>query len=307
MTLVARPCAVCGGTSFRALYPASVAADADPAAFYSSSRTRAGHLAIVRCTRCALVMTNPGDDDATLARVYAALEDRAYDAEEANRALVARSHLAFVQRHRAPPGALLDVGCATGTFARIACDAGWQTTGLDASAWSLDRARERCPRVTFVRGLVEDAAFPAAGFDAVTLWDTLEHVPDPAAVLGRVHAWLRPGGWLFANLPNAASATARILGRRWMLLLREHLWYFSPRTFGALLQQRGFACVATRPNKVVFSLANVAARLTQYDGVAARTARALAENPIARRVRLRFPIGEMNVVARKTETGAPSS
>jgi 2-polyprenyl-3-methyl-5-hydroxy-6-metoxy-1,4-benzoquinol methylase len=305
MTLVARPCAVCGGTSFRALYPASVAADADPDAFYSSSRTRAGHLAIVRCTRCDLLMTNPGDDDATLARVYAALEDRAYDAEGENRARVARSHLAFVQRHRAPPGALLDVGCATGTFVRIACDTGWQTTGLDASAWSLDRARERCPRAAFVRGLVEDAAFPAASFDAVTLWDTLEHVPDPAAVLGRVHAWLRPGGWLFVNVPNAASATARLLGRRWMLLLREHLWYFSPRTLAALLRRSGFACVATRPNTVVFSLANVAARLAQYESVAARAARSLAENPIARRVRLRFPTGEMNVAARKSEPSTP--
>jgi uncharacterized protein YutE (UPF0331/DUF86 family) len=27
--------------------------------------------------------------------------------------------------------------------------------------------------------------------------------------------------------------------------LREHLWYFSPRTLGALLQQHGLSCVAS--------------------------------------------------------------
>jgi hypothetical protein len=46
-----------------------------------------------------------------------------------------------------------------------------------------------------------------------------------------------------------------------VLPLREHLWYFSPRTLGARLQQHGLACVATRTNTVVFSLANVAARI----------------------------------------------
>jgi SAM-dependent methyltransferase len=300
VTLVTRPCAVCAGVEFAPVYPTTIPdGSSDPAAFFSSSRKRAGHLAIVRCLRCDLVMTNPADDDATLARVYDALEDRVYDAEEPSRTEVARTHLAFVLRHRAPPGHLLDVGCATGTFVRVAVEAGWQATGLDASAWSLERARERCPRADFIRGLVEDAAFSDASFDTITLWDTLEHVPNPGAVLDRVHAWLRPGGWLFANVPNAQSITARLLGRRWMLLLREHLWYFSPSTFGLLLEQRGFACVATRPNTVVFSLANVAARLAQYQGPMARAARAMAGSSGAQRVRLRFPIGEINGAAQR--------
>lgn len=305
MTLATRPCAVCGATDFAPVYPATVSgADSDPAAFFSSSRSRAGYLAIVRCTSCGLVMTNPSDDDTTLARTYAALEDRAYDAEEHNRTQMARAHLAFVRRHCARPGRLLDVGCATGTLVRVATEAGWRAAGLDASAWSIARARERCPQAAFMRGSIEETEFPEASFDVVTLWDTLEHVPDPAAVLRRVRTWLCPEGWLFLNVPNWESVPARLLGRRWVLLLREHLWYFSPQTLTALLQRCGFAGVETRPNYVVFSLANVASRLGQYPGAPARVAGKLATSAIAKRIRLRFPIGEMNVAARKMESPA---
>ena len=301
MTLVVRACAACGAGAFAPVYAATIPeADADPGAYFSSSRTRAGHLAIVRCTHCGLRMTNPGDDDATLARIYAALEDRVYDTEEENREAMARAHLAFVRRYCAAPGRLLDAGCATGTLVRVASEAGWQVTGLDASAWSIERARARCPQAAFVQGSLEAAAFSDASFDAVTLWDTLEHVPDPAAALRRIRTWLRPGGWLFLNVPNCESVPARILGRHWVLLLREHLWYFSPRTLGALLERCGFLAVATQPNFVVYSLANVATRLAQYDGAPARMAGRFATRAVAKRIRLRFPIGEMNVAAQRT-------
>jgi 2-polyprenyl-3-methyl-5-hydroxy-6-metoxy-1,4-benzoquinol methylase len=301
MTLVVRACAVCGAGAFAPVYAATIAADdADPAAYFSSSRVRAGHLEIVRCTHCGLQMTNPGDDDATLARIYAALEDRSYDAEDQSRTATARAQLAFVSRHCDRPGRLLDAGCATGTLARVASEAGWQVTGLDASAWSIERARERCPQATFVQGSLDAAVFPESSFHVVTLCDTLEHVPDPATALRRIRTWLRPGGWLFLNVPNCESVAARVMRRHWVLLLREHLWYFSPRTLGALLQRCGFDAVATRPNFVAHSLANVAGRLAQYEGAPGRMAGRFATNAAAKRIRLRFPIGEMNVAAQRT-------
>jgi predicted SAM-dependent methyltransferase len=64
-------------------------------------------------------------------------------------------------------------------------------------------------------------------FDAITAWDVLEHVPHPRAFLSACRSLLRPGGFLFLNVPDLDSWEGELLGRRWPLLLPEHLNYFN--------------------------------------------------------------------------------
>jgi hypothetical protein len=123
-------------------------------------------------------------------------------------------------------------------------------------------------------------------------------VDSPRAVLQRLHGWLKPGGSLLMSMPNAASVVARVLGPRWMLLLREHLWYFTPNTIAKLLPQCGFAFVRAETKWVSFSVANVAGRLAQYGGALGKLG-GLASSRQLKAISLRFPMGEMNVVARR--------
>jgi 2-polyprenyl-3-methyl-5-hydroxy-6-metoxy-1,4-benzoquinol methylase len=305
MTLATVPCAVCGGTDFVLVYPATIAdPEADPALYYSSSRTLAGYLDVVRCRRCGLLLTNPRDDDATLARVYAALEDATYDVEDDNRLRTARVFLAWVERFQPQRGRLLDVGCASGMFVTAADRAGWQVTGLEVSSWAIERARERCPRATFVMGLLEDQHFAPASFDAITLWDVLEHVHSPRDAIRQVGEWLTPQGWLFLNVPDEHSWVARLMGRRWVLLLREHLWYFSRETLATLLSQQGFELVHARANWVHFSVTNVLVRLSQYPGWLGHVAQRFARQSWLRRIVVRFPMGEITVAARRSSQAA---
>lgn len=301
MTLVQVPCAVCEGEEFVPLYPSTIESLADdPARYFSSSRERAGYLPIVRCTRCGLILQNPRDDAETLARVYTSLADRAYQEEDASRAISARKHLALVEAHHPEPGRLLDIGCASGLFAAAARARGWQACGADASGWMVERARERHPGVRFEAGTLESLAFPPESFDVLTLFDVLEHVDAPQAALGRLRGWLRPGGLLFLSVPNAESWIARLMGRRWVLLLREHLWYFSPRTLAKLLERAGYELVGTHTKSVTFSLSNVATRLGQYPGVVGSASRRLDGNPLLKRLTVGFPMGEMDVIARRS-------
>jgi 2-polyprenyl-3-methyl-5-hydroxy-6-metoxy-1,4-benzoquinol methylase len=183
-------------------------------------------------------------------------------------------------------------------FVAAAQARGWQARGADASAWMVERARERCPGARFDVGTLESLELDAESFDVVTLFDVLEHLDDPRAALVRVKRWLRPGGLLVMSLPNAGSRMAKLMGQRWVLLLREHLWYFSPATIDALLQRAGYELCHTRTKWVSFSLANVAARLGQYPGAVGNAARRLARVGALRRSSVRFPMGEMDVVAR---------
>ncbi len=303
MTTSLSPCGLCGGSTFRTIYPGTISdPDQRPEQYYASSRTVAGYLPIVQCQNCGLVMTNPRDDAATLAAIYANLADEVYDAEEQNRQRVARQRIRLIAgcATQAAPR-LLDLGCATGIFAGAAQAAGWQAHGLEPSAWAIRQARQRFPAVAFSQGKIEDAVFSPGSFDVITLWDVLEHVPEPALTLKKIHPWLAEDGWLLINVPDIASLPARLMGKHWVLMLREHLWYFSPATLEKLLEQCGYQMIETRANTVWFSLGNIFRRLAQY------SAKPAGKRPPGRRkgagwldsISIQFPMGELTVMARK--------
>ena len=297
MTLVTAVCAVCGEGTANPVYPGTIAlADQrDPAVYFSSSRRVAGYLPIVRCARCGLLMTSPRDDETTLGRIYSELTDRSGEHEDAARRRNRVDELALVKRYALPPGRLLDVGCSAGLFVCAAQKAGWEATGVDPSAWAVARGLERCPGVRFRAGLLSEVDFPAGSFEVVTLWNVLEHLPRPAETLDRIRSWLSRDGWLFLSLPNADSRVARLMGKRWVLLLREHLWYFSPATMATLLSRSGFVLADARPKRLSSSVAHMVGRLAQSGKAAGRLSRIGA----LRRLTVRLSVGEMYVVARR--------
>ncbi len=77
----------------------------------------------------------------------------------------------------------LDVGCAYGYTSQVLSGLGYETCGVDISAWGTKQAKQVCG----CQFLVCDAqtAFPFAAdhFDLVTCFDVLEHLSDPEAAL----------------------------------------------------------------------------------------------------------------------------
>ncbi len=294
--LIAAACDLCGGTDFLPVYPATIDPRVDPADYYSTRRKRAGHLSIVRCQACGLVMSSPRDDPETLQAIYASLADSSYDADPANRAWLAHQRAAQLTR-RYPTGRLLDVGCSTGLFAFEAARAGWDVIGVDPSGQAIEQARQQSPHSKFIAKPVEWVRFTPGSFDLITLWDVLEHVASPTRVLSQVKPWLKPGGRLVMNLPNVASLPARLMGRRWVLLLREHLWYFSPGTIRQVCQKAGYRVESIRPNWVRFSLGEIAARLQQYPESGQWAGKWLTRSGPLTALPVSFPMGEMSVFA----------
>lgn len=223
---------------------------------------------------------------------YAA--DRAPLREKAERLLPA------LERHGAV-GRLLDVGCAFGYTLAVAQERGWSVTGVEPAP----AVRERTARELGVR--VEPdlpaARFPDASFEAVTLWDVIEHLPDPRAALLEVARILAPGGLCSVVTPDGGSLAARLLGARWeeRQKMPEHIFFFDRPSLSTLLRSCGFEPLEWGTVGKRMSLDETLARLApaapRVLGLLRRAARPLG----ARRLVAYFdPRWKMAVVARRT-------
>jgi len=220
---------------------------------------------IVECTGCGLVYV--GEDPATIdfGKLY---DESYYTGSQAGvfadyvgqapaRRAAARRRL-FTLRRLKPGGRLLDVGCAAGFFL-VEAQAHYAARGVELSEFSSRFAREQFG-LDVVTGTLHDAAFEAGSFDLVTLWDVIEHVSDPAAVLAEVARVLAPAGRVVLTTGDIGSAYARQRGARWHLMTPPwHLYFFSRATLARLAARAGLRIV------------HVAARGVAGDGPWARS------------------------------------
>ena len=186
---------------------------------------------------------------------------------------------------------LLDVGAAFGFAVDEARRAGWRACGLELSRTAAHRAAHVAGGGV-VLGSALSAPFASDSFDAVTLWDVLEHLPDPHAALAEVGRVLRPGGRLVLTTGDAGSLLARISGARWHLYtLPEHLFFYTRASLRALLEAHGLRVERITTETSWYTLGYLVERLRK--SLLGRSARAAATWPGAR---LRVPLDLFDVV-----------
>ncbi len=207
-------------------------------------------LHVVDCPRCGLRYASPQLNDASLTELYAETYFRSadshhlgYDDYEADRPQLLRTfrgRLRELTRQLGGPGRLLDVGCATGIAVEAARESGWEAEGLDVSEYAIAAGRERHGLDLHCAAL-ETWTSDLAPYDAITMWDYVEHVRDPLQALRAAYSLLRPGGRLVVTTPDLASWPARWSGARWVGYKRdEHLVYFRRVELRAFLREAGF-------------------------------------------------------------------
>jgi SAM-dependent methyltransferase len=140
-----------------------------------------------------------------------------------------------------PRGRLLDLGGGVGEFASVAVDSGWDAYSYDTSPEATTSAKARL-------GSRAPEEAPS-GFDVVTLWCVIAHVPEPGRLLDSVGAALRRGGMLWLTTPNFAFQRryTRILAVAGRPLVfgwgDDHIWQFTADSLRRLLEAHGFGDV----------------------------------------------------------------
>lgn len=234
------PCCLCGSEGVRPLFTLSDIRFQTDSVFYT----------VATCISCGLTRLTPRPPLQRLSAYYpAAFYDhrvtsasRSVHAPPKARSITARrvaEKLRIVHAWATPPGALLDVGCAAGEFLLEARSAGWRVAGVEMNP---DVARKTAELLgaPVTSGPVEDVPINGS-FDVITLWATLEHLPNPRATLEKLARHLSPQGILVVFVPNLDSWESRIARKYWPHLdVPRHLYHFTPHTLAALAHACGF-------------------------------------------------------------------
>jgi len=208
-----------------------------------------GRFRVVRCRGCALMRTNPRPARSSMGAYYLPeygpyLGTRVTAQTDAPRSLWRRAarRLFPFNAERLPsvaPGRMLEVGCASGAFLHRMAARGWDVEGIEFSPEAAAAARPLGHPVH--AGPLETAPSPAAPYDLVVAWMTLEHLHDPVLGLRKLRGWTRKGGWLVASVPNAGALEFRVFKDAWYALhLPNHLYHFTPKTVDRVLGRAGW-------------------------------------------------------------------
>lgn len=196
-----------------------------------------------RCPDCGHVSANAMLSDGALAELYSDSyfvqgEYLDYAREEAALRRNFRGRLRELRFHVPRGGRLLEVGCAYGYFLDEASKH-FEVYGCDISAHATGEAAKRhpgrvvCGDIASLRG--------DRPFDAICMWDTIEHLPDPDTVIHQASRLLRPGGVLMFSTGDIASAVAQVRGMQWRQIHPpSHLHYFTPASAVTVLERHSF-------------------------------------------------------------------
>ncbi len=160
---------------------------------------------------------------------------------------------------------MFEVGCATGFFMDLARQRGWQTEGIDISEYAVKKAREK--------GLAASATTlesyqSAKKFDVIVMQDLIEHVKDPVDVINRAKNLLAENGLLLFTTPDAGSLWARVWNKKWHAFVPpQHLFYFSAKNLGSILEKNGFQVINTAHHGKWFAIPYIIRLLYSWTGL----------------------------------------
>ncbi len=187
----------------------------------------------LRCLRCGHISVQLDISDAELVRMYEScfFSEGAYADYVKDKEVLQKNFSRFIAilRQYSPGGLLFEVGCAYGFFLELARQH-WQVGGVDINRISTSFARERLG-LDVMYGNLLDLPIKDETYDVVAMWDTIEHLRNPADYVSKISMILKPGGILALTTGDVGSLVARVRGRQWRLYHPPfHLHYFSRRS-----------------------------------------------------------------------------
>lgn len=230
----------------------------------ASLRYRITDFRIYTCASCSLVFLWPQLSDREVREMFTRLytegegsvpELKSYydftydDVPENPLVQLYESWLDALERHQ-HPGRLLDIGCGTGLFLAVARRRGWEPYGVDDCAEATAHARRHFGLDVW-DGQFTDFAAEGLRFDAIAMWDIIEHARAPVALLRAARSVLAKDGVIGISTPNQRSILDVVAGLLYRgslgritrplekFYIEQHFLYFTPETLEDAVSRAG--------------------------------------------------------------------
>ncbi len=234
---------------------------------YSVTHSELGvHLDIWECSKCRLAFVSDSFAITELINTYQQnRDDNLYKEEIVGRIKSAHKILKKIKKIK-PAGHLLDIGCGTGIFITEASRLGYDVWGIEPSPAIKNVALNQDH---IINNYLENVykQIPDDFYDIITMFDVLEHLPNPNLTLDIIYNKLKTDGILIIATPNWSSWLAKITKEKWYAIQPHHLYYYSRKNLFSLLHQHQFKTVSCDSYKRYFSLSYIITRLSAYNRV----------------------------------------
>lgn len=193
---------------------------------------------IVKCRNCGLIFIDPRTITDDLVANYEGNYSQGYIAKAVSKRKRADRKVKRLFKMK-KQGRFLDIGCSAGFILEAARKRGFETYGVEISPLALQYAKEEL-RLNVFDGFLDEARFPDHYFDVITMYEVIEHVPDPTRFLLEVRRIIKEDGIIELSTPNIGHRKAKKEKEGWEAVIVDHLYYYTMDTLDRMLKKTGF-------------------------------------------------------------------
>ena len=196
----------------------------------------------VKCKNCQLITQYPPSTEDEMVEHYN--ENTLYQGSENYSGIKKQIHefglnkRVKVSIRKKQNGLLLDIGCGSGSFIKyVAQHTQFKVMGTEVNKKQVDRL-QKTDAFPILLGDISQLSLPSDHFDVITLWDVIEHVPDPISMLTEINKIIKPDGLVVIRVPNGNSLNSKLFGKYWAGIdAPRHYYVFTNETLSMLFNK----------------------------------------------------------------------
>lgn len=222
----------------------------DPSAEARLALDPDGVFKIFLCRSCGFRKLEPLPEKEYLEKIYADnyFEDCergfSYASQVKETQYAFRSTAAKFKKLLNSQAVVLDIGCATGEFIEELNKMGLEAKGIEYSEYGAEVCRSK--GLDVFQGDMFQADYGLQQFDGIHISHVLEHLADPGAVMEQLKNWVKPGGWIYIEVPLQFDGllekiqSHRQAPKQFDVFSIHHCSFFSPLSLRMLVEKHGF-------------------------------------------------------------------